>query len=521
MSASAADGKCRSISHASHYNEQGTTTTRVMPSEQYMHDRRSTRGWSAGLLSLTLIVALLGCGEARADQPPANAPALFRIFLKDGTALASYGEFARVGERVIFSLPLGTGREQLASVGAGEIDWARTDSYSHAVRAAHYAATRGEADYAKMSAHVAELLTEIAQMSDLPEQVKLAGEARRLLVEWPKDHFGYKADEVRQTLGVLDEVIAGLRSRAGQGSFDLSLVSGAAPPPAVPLLDPPSLQESITQALRLATLADSPAERIALLRDVQVVLDDPAWASATTSAAAAVSGAETGSALPESWRTLTREKVRDALAGEARTDRDYASLVSSALASADRKVARADVRGLTDLRGDLQKRDERLGRKRPEQMQALLATLDQRLDAARRLRLARDQWALKSTAFRAYQKSVKPSMDLLTRGERLLNDIRALAGPSLDTLTRFETRLDSARPALRSVEVPADLRDAHASLVSAWQMTEAAIRQRKRAIVENKIAVAWDASAAAAGALMLFDHARTELARMMKAPEIP
>ena len=199
----------------------------------------------------------------------------------------------------------------------------------------------------------------------------------------------------------------------------------------------------------------------------------------------------------------------------------YTALVTSTLASADKKVANADVHGLADLRADLQQRDERLGRKRPEQMQSLLATLDQRLDAARRLRLARDRWEIKSDAFRAYEKAVKPSMKVLASSTDMLNDIRALAGPSMRALTRAEQRLSSQRDALKAIPAPGDLQAAHTSLISAWQMAEAAVQQRKRAIMENDIKLAWNASAAASGAMMLLDHAREELARQLKAPVTP
>ena len=30
---------------------------------------------------------------------------MFRVFLKDGRSLVSYGEVARVGDRVVFSMP--------------------------------------------------------------------------------------------------------------------------------------------------------------------------------------------------------------------------------------------------------------------------------------------------------------------------------------------------------------------------------------------------------------------------------
>ena len=42
--------------------------------------------------------------------PPAYARPLFRVILNDGTALVSYGEFTRVGDRVVFSMPLDSPR---------------------------------------------------------------------------------------------------------------------------------------------------------------------------------------------------------------------------------------------------------------------------------------------------------------------------------------------------------------------------------------------------------------------------
>src|SRR5215472_19330105 len=45
---------------------------------------------------------------ARQTSAPATADAtLFRVFLRDGSTLVSYGEYARVADRVIVTLPLG------------------------------------------------------------------------------------------------------------------------------------------------------------------------------------------------------------------------------------------------------------------------------------------------------------------------------------------------------------------------------------------------------------------------------
>ncbi|HYC47010.1 MAG TPA: hypothetical protein VED01_16160, partial [Burkholderiales bacterium] len=54
---------------------------------------------------ITLLL-VLGTLLAPASARGADA-ALFRLFLTDGTAMVSYGEYARVDDRVIFSMPVG------------------------------------------------------------------------------------------------------------------------------------------------------------------------------------------------------------------------------------------------------------------------------------------------------------------------------------------------------------------------------------------------------------------------------
>jgi hypothetical protein len=503
---------------------------------------------------------------AAAATATAADPALFRIFLKDGTALVSYGEFARVGDRVVFTLPLGDDRQQLATVGAGEVDWVRTDGYTYAVRAGHYAATQGEAEYAVMSTRIARSLTEIAQGTNPDDQLRQAQGARRELAEWPSRHFGYKADEIRETLGVLDEVIAGLRAKTTGTRFDISLVAGSVPPPVVPLLAKPSLQDSIAQVLRLATLADSPSERVELLRSADAALDvvvgpsgvgaggaatgagagaragaganagaatakaapgnanaakaDAAKTDVANANAATPGGAAGGTAGAE-WATAARASIRRSIEVEADIDRGYATLASRVLARADRRVRRADVRGLTRLRDDVLKQDARMGGKRPEQLNALLETLNQRLDAAQRLRLARDRWTLQAETFRLYRGAIGAWVDVLRRAEKSLNDIRALAGPPAAVLAELEARFSRLDPAMRAVLVPVDLRGTHASLVSAWQLADTAIEQRQRAIARNDMDLARNASAAAAGSLMLFERVQMEITRSLEVPKAP
>jgi hypothetical protein len=160
---------------------------------------------------------------ASAASAQTTAP-LYRVFLADGSALASFGEWARVEDRLVFSMPLapgaGPGDLHLVSLPVQRVDLARTERYADSVRAAHYAATRGEADFAQLSSSVAQTLNQIASLPDPLQRLAAAEQARRALADWPAQHHNYRATEVREILGVLDEVISGLRAAGGRGAGD-------------------------------------------------------------------------------------------------------------------------------------------------------------------------------------------------------------------------------------------------------------------------------------------------------------
>ncbi len=88
---------------------------------------------------------------------------LFRVFLSDGRVLSSYGEWARVDDRVIFSMPTQLSRDpvelHLVTIPSQRVDWPRTELYAESVRAAAYAATRGDKDFATFSSDVAKAIT--------------------------------------------------------------------------------------------------------------------------------------------------------------------------------------------------------------------------------------------------------------------------------------------------------------------------------------------------------------------------
>jgi hypothetical protein len=449
----------------------------------------------AGLAAAFLAVAV----PALADPP------VLRIFLRDGTTLTSYGEYARVGERLVFSLPLGEDhgepRLQLVSVPGAQVDWPRTNRYRESLYAARYAESRGESDYALMTADVARVLNDIALTTDPAQRLALATEARRRLSDWPAQHHGYRAADVRQIVALLDEAVSELGAAAG-GAADLNLVARTDAPPREPLMPPPTAGEAIAQALSLAELSEVPAERIALLRKTLAYIDS------------------TGRAATDPPMRAAREFAAGRLERELKTNREYASLTQELASRAMHYAERADVRGVQSLIAQAGKRDAALGHKRPADISGLIAVLQARLDSARRLRLARDQWRVRSATYRTYTRLVRKPLAQLEELRPGLDEIKRLAGPDVERLNEIGTLSQRIARALRVVVPPSELAQVHSLLQSACAMGANAARTRLAAVKSGEMQTAWSASAAASGALMLLTQARDEMARFIAPPSL-
>jgi hypothetical protein len=475
--------------------------------------RRARAATAAAVLAVLLspgsIVSAQTTSAPAAQPAPQTAPAdkddaaLYRIFLRDGGMLASYGEFAQVGDTVVASIPVGGSDAaptlHVLTIAAADVDWERTNAYVDAIRARRYAATRGEADFSAMSWQVAEMLNRVGGLPDAAQRLALAEAARQRLIEWPQQHYGYRAADTSQMVTWLDQVVSELRIAAGQTRFDLAFVATApSAAPAVPLLPPPNLRERVEFGLIAARRTADPAGRASLLRAVLESLE-PAG-------------------LDVAWVAAVRARASAELAAEARADRLYAALTDRVLARADVLARQADVRGIESLVRGVLLDDEKLGRSRPEQITALLTTLDQRVDAARRLRLARDAWLLRSAVLRAYWSDVRQGLDRLLGIRSWLEDVRQLAGPAPKSLQRLGEIAAAAQRELGSVRPPAEVSAAHATLQSASALAGRAGVMRTEALRAGSMDVAWQASSAAAGALMLLDQAVAELRRITRAP---
>ncbi len=427
----------------------------------------------------------------------------FRVFLRDGTAVVSYGDFARVGDRLLFSMPLDAAGDQLQLVDLpiSSVDLPKTEEYAQTIRAARYGATSGEADYAALTATVARALNQVAATDNLLERLQIAERARGVVATWSRDHFGYRASDVRQLQGLLDELVSDLRADAGVNQFDLNLVASVEAPKAV-MLPKPTPAEAIEQVLRVARATDIAADRTALLQAAARALERP------------------GLAADSNWMKRTRATIDADIEIERRADRAYGDLTRTMLARSLSAASKADGPGVEEVLAEIRKRDARLGHKRPEDVAALVNAVERQLEAARRLRLARDKWQLDLPNLRAYADTASALMRQLSRARKPLEAIRRLSGPDPDVLQRLSDRLTSLSQSIARVAPPAGVESVHATLASACQMAANSATIRRQAIERSDLQLAWDASSAAAGAMMLLAQARDGLQAALRPPEL-
>ncbi len=450
---------------------------------------------------IAVIAALLisTVAEAAADAT------LFRLYLADGSSVVSFGEFARVADRVVFSMPIGgpvdQPRLQVVTLPVAAVDWSRTDRYADSARYQRYADTRGEDDFLQLTSEVARVLNGIATTTDRTRALAYAEQARRSLADWPGSHYGYRQRDVREVVSLIDESISDLRASLGISSFNVALVAIPAEAPREPLLGMPGVREQFDQMLHVSGYAN-PAERIALLRAAVRLLG------------------EADSATLGSDVAGLRRNVEGQIREEERLDSRYGELSTRMMAVATRAAAGARTRDIERVLDQIPREDERLGRRRPDAVDALLISVRGQLDAARRLRLMRDQWTIRRALYRDYERTVGAQLLQLVKSQPALESIRRLDGPSPGTLINLRGRLSGGAARLSRVRPPNDLGQTHDMLVSAWRFAETALNARYDAIQSGNFATAREASSSAAGALLMLSRAQQEIRALLEPPRL-
>jgi hypothetical protein len=452
------------------------------------------------------IVIIAFCWLAASGAASAATGAmLFRLFLTDGTSIVSYGEFARVDDRVIFSMVMGGGDEprlHAATLPATAVDWARTDRHAASTRYQWYAETRGEEDFLRLSNDVAAVLNQVLLASDRAQALEVALRARATLAEWPRAHYGYRQRDVREILSFLDEAISDLRVATGLTSFEVALVADTPDIIVEPLESMPPLLEQIDQAFRVAQLTERASERMALFQAALLLLD------------------EAGAIIRPVEAARLRREVTARVREERSIDKRYSDWSRRIVNDANRGAERARVNDVQRVLDRIPRDDERLGRRRPEIVQALNASVQSRLEAARQLRLLQDRWEIRLSLYRHYQDSVGVQMRQLIKLQPALEAIRRLDGPTPDDLLAMQARLGGGAERLDRMRPPMDLESAHSNLIGAWRFAENAVKGRYEAARAGNVTTAWEASSAAAGALLLLSRVQEEIRELLEPPKI-
>lgn len=453
----------------------------------------------AGLLCLAAL-----CSSPASAQS-ATSRVLFRVFLTDGRVLSSYGEWARIDDRVIFSMPAQLTRDpielHLVTIPAQRVDWARTDAYAESVRAAAYAGSRGDADFVAFSSELAKVLNDVAKIADPAARLATAERARQRLAEWPASHYGYRVTEVRDALAVLDEVISQLRVSMGITRFDLALSANAPlvapPPPPLPL---PTDAELVEQFVAAASIADSPIEKISLLQTVMRLLDRAIGL------------------LPTEWAARMRGSVSGDLDRERKVEKAYDDLRTHTLEEASKLASKGRMSDLERLRDRVKEEDQRLGGHRAGDVASLLATIDLQATAAIANRETRKEWDRRAPIFRRYRRSTNAAFKVFGDAVMALEQVKTMNGPAVNTIGTLTRRLSAASKGFRKVVAPDELASGHALIASAWELADNAFRLRLEAVSANSVDAAQRASSAAAGALMLYQRARADQLTLMEPP---
>lgn len=434
-----------------------------------------------------------------AAQPAQLDPSLdvFRIFLRDGRVMSSYGEPAQVEGDLVFVVTQGrkggVETQDLITVPIAKVDMTRTLEYASALRAAKYGATRGEREYQEFTADIARAMAALEASDDKDRRIGIAQVARSRMMSWSENHFGYRVEDLRQLASLLGEVIVELQAANGISQFSLDFVANVAPAPTIPLFAAPSAAETVSMALTAASVTDVGVEKVALLKSAGLVV----------------------ASLPDATDDL-RADVSRALADETAVETAYRSLFRNALTRADVAVRQGRPATVRRLIQDVRAADERLGRRRAKETAATLRRLQSEFDLAIEQAAALARFKRVRAQLEAYEVRIRAVLAGWGSHVSVLSairDRRRTSPGSVDSAVRRFSELDRALSVLRP---PEDLLDVHGVIRSAVLMARQALLIGQRLNVASNVELAQNASSAVAGAEMLRARAADDLAAALK-----
>ena len=402
--------------------------------------------------------------------------------------MPSFGEAAIVGDRIVFNLSMGGSDGpltlQLISLPLPLIDVDRTTRYAESMRAAFYAATRGEAEYGQMTAELSQTLDTLAKIPDRKQQIAAAEDVRGGLQAWQRNHFSYRSDDVEKLIGLVGDVINELKASVGETTVALELTAGPARPHEA-LLPAPRLQESLALSLSASNVADVGEDRLAILRTA-------------------------ASIAPAGDRELSAS-IATRLDQELKAERSYATLATDVRKRAEAAVSQGNVTAIDRLEKELLGRDQQYGFRRPRAVQDLIEELRVARTSAAVRKEALDRYALVRQRLLDYEIAVRPAFSAFDGLRSVLQYFKDRRVVSFDRTVGAEARFARLRDQIAAVAPPAEAGAIHATLVSALRMAVEAATRRREAAATTSAQTINAASAAAAGALLLADRAHEDL----------
>src|SRR5206468_1309394 len=131
--------------------------------------------------------------------------------------------------------------------------------------------------------------------------------------------------------------------------------------------------------------------------------------------------------------------------------------------------------------------DRIYGYARPDVVSSLVAAIEDKLDAARRLQLARDRFALRAPALAEYRLAMALPLEQFAALKSALEDIKALAGTPPGTLKFIERAIGRLSQTAMAIEPPEELVEAHALFVSAVNLAQNAAAIRREATLASSL----------------------------------
>ena len=119
-----------------------------------------------------------------------------------------------------------------------------------------------------------------------------------------------------------------------------------------------------------------------------------------------------------------------------------------------------------------------------------------------------------------YRAAIGAPMELFAQLKPSLESVRELSGSAPAALVNLHLIASRIVERASAIHPPEELVAAHALLISAAQLAVTAAAIRREATLAGSMTRAWDASSAAAGALMLGARARTDIQSLLKPPQL-